>query len=127
MEAALAPGKGEGQFTRGATTRAELVGQVNIVLGELSKAAKLGFSRAVEQLEILNPGLKTEGSGFWRKVEDGEVVLPPENVDKEKEDAEVEEAANVEEGEDDEMEQNQEHPIVDEHKDDGEEHEDESS
>ncbi|MCH79716.1 hypothetical protein A2U01_0000471 [Trifolium medium] len=127
LKAAMAPGKGEGQFTRGATTRAQLVKQVDTVLGELTKAAKMGFNRVVEQLEVLNPGLVTDGAGFWRVVEDGRVVLPPKNADKEKADAE--EAANVEEEEDDEMDQDQgpEHVVVDEEKDDGEEHQDESS
>ncbi|MCH81499.1 hypothetical protein A2U01_0002288 [Trifolium medium] len=80
-------------------------------------------------LEILNTGLETDGSGLWRVVEDGKVVLPPENADKEKADAEAEEAENVEEEENDEMDhdQEQEHAAANEEKDDGEEHQDESS
>ncbi|MCI34877.1 hypothetical protein A2U01_0056098 [Trifolium medium] len=82
----MAPGEKEDDFTRGLSTRAELVDQLTYVLGNLTAAAKLGFNNAVAQLEVINPGLQTTGMGFWRKVVDGQVVLPPENATKETDD-----------------------------------------
>ncbi|MCH91093.1 hypothetical protein A2U01_0012018, partial [Trifolium medium] len=76
-----------------------------------------GFDNAVAQLEVLNPGLQTTGSGFWRKVEDGKVVLPPENEIKEANDLIVEDG-------DDDMEQD--NPEAGEQKNDEEEGQDES-
>ncbi|MCH79652.1 hypothetical protein A2U01_0000405 [Trifolium medium] len=59
LKAAMAPGEKEDDFTRGASTRVELVKKVELVLGQLTEAAKMGFDNAVAQLEVLNPRLRT--------------------------------------------------------------------
>jgi hypothetical protein len=102
LKASTAPVENEPEYARGLTTRAALVEELTSVRGKITAAAKLGFGNAVAQLKIVNPELVTAGTGFWRRVVDREVVLPPEN-----EVAEADELLNNEEeedGEDDDME-----------------------
>ncbi|CAJ2638361.1 unnamed protein product [Trifolium pratense] len=63
--------------------REDFEGQYLDVLGRLTAAAKFGYKNAVSQLKVVNPGLATAGTGFWRRVENGKVILPEESAENE--------------------------------------------
>lgn len=98
LRASAAPAEDEPEYARELTTRAALVGKLTSVREKITAAAKFGFNNAVAQLKVVNVELKTAGTGFWRRVVGGEVVLPSEN-----EVAEADELLNDEEDEEDDM------------------------
>jgi hypothetical protein len=103
----MVPADTEPDSTRGLLSRADLVGEIQSLGGKLLAGAKFAFNNAVEQMKALNSEveLKTEGVGFWRKVEDGQVVIAEENKimeeqdqDDDEEDEEEDEQKDGEEG-----------------------------
>jgi hypothetical protein len=108
LKAAMVSAEDEGDATRGLLTRADLVGEIQSLGGKLLGGAKFAFANAVEQIKALNGGveLNTEGIGFWRKVMDGQVILPEEHkvmeeqdLDDDDEEEEEDEQKDDEEGE----------------------------
>jgi hypothetical protein len=81
LKAAMVPSAAEPDSTRGLLSRTDLVGEIQSLGGKLLDGAKYAFNNAVEQMKALNSDveLKTEGIGFWRKVEDGQVIITDEN------------------------------------------------
>ncbi|MCI57978.1 hypothetical protein A2U01_0079231, partial [Trifolium medium] len=61
-----------------------------------------GFNNAVDQLKVLNPTieLNTEGLSMLKRVENGQIVIPPEYAEMEEEEDEQEngEKGHEEEG-----------------------------
>jgi hypothetical protein len=88
LKAAMVPADTAPDSTRGLLSRADLVGEIQSLGGKLLARAKFAFNNAVEQMKALNSEvkLKTEGIGFWRKVEDRQVVIPEENKAMEEQD-----------------------------------------
>jgi hypothetical protein len=107
LKAAMVPADTEPDTTRGLLSRADLVWEITSLGGKLIAGAKFAFANAVKQIRVLNGDveLKTEGVGFWRKVEDGQVILPDDHK-----------AMELQNQDDDEEEDDE-----DEQKDDGEE------
>jgi hypothetical protein len=107
LKAAMVPVGTEPDATRGLLSRADLVEEISSLGGKLIAGAKFAFENAVEQIRVLNGDveIKTEGIGFWRKVEDGQVILPDDHK-----------AMELQDQDDDEEEDDD-----DEQKDDGEE------
>jgi hypothetical protein len=88
LKAAMVPADTAPDSTRGLLSRADLVGEIQSLGGKLLARAKFAFNNVVEQMKALNSEvkLKTEGIGFWRKVEDRQVVIPEENKAMEEQD-----------------------------------------
>ncbi|MCI77226.1 hypothetical protein A2U01_0098496, partial [Trifolium medium] len=61
------------------------------VLGQdVLDGVKFGFDNAVDQLKILNPmaELNTEGLSMLKRVENGQIIIPPEYAQMVEEDEE---------------------------------------
>ncbi|MCI87246.1 pentatricopeptide repeat-containing protein, partial [Trifolium medium] len=68
------------ETAHGLTTRAELVEKIRVLGQDVLDGVKFGFDNAVDQLKVLNPrvDLNTEGLSMLKRVENGEIVIPPE-------------------------------------------------
>jgi hypothetical protein len=104
LKAAMVPSNTEPDSTRGLLSRADLVGEIRSLGGKLLYGAKFAFNNAVEQMKALNSEveLKTEGIGFWRKVEGGQVVITEENKVMEDQDQNDDEEEEEEQKDDEE-------------------------
>ncbi|MCI79373.1 hypothetical protein A2U01_0100644, partial [Trifolium medium] len=72
----------------GLTTRAELVEKIRALGQDVLDGVKYGFDNAVDQLKVLNPTteLNTEGLNMLKRVENGQIIIPPEYAQMEDED-----------------------------------------
>ncbi|MCI87870.1 pentatricopeptide repeat-containing protein, partial [Trifolium medium] len=67
------------------TTRAELVEKIRALGQDVLDGIKYGFDNAVGQLKVLNPTveLNTEGLSMLKRVENGQIIIPPEYAEME--------------------------------------------
>ncbi|MCI77761.1 hypothetical protein A2U01_0099031, partial [Trifolium medium] len=70
----------EPEAAHGLTTRAELVEKIRVLGHDVLDGVKFGFDNVVDQLKALNPTveLNTEGLSMLKRVENGQIIIPPE-------------------------------------------------
>jgi hypothetical protein len=108
----MVPADTEADSTQGLLNRADLVGEIQSLGGKHLDGAKFAFDNALEQMKALNSDVKlnTDGIGFWRKVVDGQVILPDDHkVMEEQDHDDGEEEDGVGELKDDEEGQGESH------------------
>ncbi|MCI92047.1 hypothetical protein A2U01_0113343, partial [Trifolium medium] len=68
------------EAAHGLSTRAELVERIRVLGQDVLNGVKFGFDNVVDQLKVLNPRveLNTEGLSMLKRVENGQLVIPPE-------------------------------------------------
>jgi myosin heavy subunit len=106
LQQMMIPAEDEPDCARNLATRAELVGEIQAQRENVFKSAKYGFDNAVAQLQVVNPGLVTEGTGLLRKVENGQIVIPEQYRQMEQEEEDDEEGDDG--NEDEQMDVNEE-------------------
>ncbi|MCI52780.1 hypothetical protein A2U01_0074026, partial [Trifolium medium] len=89
----MTPVEDEPEAARGLTTRAELVDRIRVLGQDVLDSVKFGFDNVVNQLKVLNPRVKfnTEGLSMLKRVENGQLVIPPEYAEMEEEDEDEQE------------------------------------
>ncbi|MCI70499.1 hypothetical protein A2U01_0091762, partial [Trifolium medium] len=62
------------------STRTELVERIRVLGQDVLDGVKFGFDNVVDQLKVLNPRVKlnTEGLSMLKRVENSQIVIPPE-------------------------------------------------
>ncbi|MCI50502.1 hypothetical protein A2U01_0071746, partial [Trifolium medium] len=80
LQVSMTPVEDEPEAAHGLTTRAELVEKIRVLGQDVLDGVKFGFDNVVDQVKVLNPTveLKTEGLSMLKRVENGEIVIPPE-------------------------------------------------
>jgi hypothetical protein len=98
LQQMMIPAEDEPDCAQNLATRAELVGEIQVQRENVFKSAKYGFDNAMAQLQVVNPGLVTEGTGLLRKVENGQMEQEEEDDDDGEDDNEDEQMDVNEEG-----------------------------
>ncbi|MCI73841.1 hypothetical protein A2U01_0095105, partial [Trifolium medium] len=70
----------EPEAAHGLTTRVELVEKIRVLGQDVLDGVKYGFDNVVGQLKVLNltVELNTEGLSMLKRVENGQIIIPPE-------------------------------------------------
>ncbi|XP_058784413.1 uncharacterized protein LOC131659205 [Vicia villosa] len=74
LEASWVPTTEEFEDAAGLRSRAELVEKIDKLKLDCVEMVEAGFSRAVEQLKLLNPELKVDNIGLSLRIMDGQLV-----------------------------------------------------
>ncbi|XP_058725900.1 uncharacterized protein LOC131597207 [Vicia villosa] len=74
LELSWAPTAEESEDMGGLKSRAEFAEKIDGLKLGLAEIAEVGFNRAVEQLRLLNPGLKADNIGLSSKIVGGQMV-----------------------------------------------------
>ncbi|MCI01752.1 hypothetical protein A2U01_0022780, partial [Trifolium medium] len=108
LQLSMTPDEDEPEAARGLSTRAELIEKIWVLGQDVLDGVKFGFDNAVDQLKVLNPRLElnTELLSMLKRVENGQLVIPPEYVEMEEEDEDDQD--DGEKGQEEEGEKGQE-------------------
>ncbi|MCI45585.1 hypothetical protein A2U01_0066824, partial [Trifolium medium] len=80
LQLSMTPLEDEPEIARGLSTCAEFIEKIWVLGQDVLDGVKFGFDNAVDQIKVLNPTVKlnTEGLSMLKRVENGEIVIPPE-------------------------------------------------